>query len=780
MRKAAMIAAAAVVAAVLLAVLIPRLVSLETLKPRIVAVMEEKTGRKITFSGISLAIFPRIGVRISDLAVSGDPGHPPENLLSVPEAEVRVAFLPLLAGKVEFEKLLLRRPEVMFRRYRDGTHSATQIASRLEKGDGAGRPPGEKVSIALKAISIEEAKLAVVLEGEDGGESRWMIDPLTFRLSGLGERRKVFEIETRIDGAVRGEIEFSGQATRDGPPSDGATLLLAGKGTAFGQQVSMEGGMSAPEGPAEMNLVFTFPKIDVGKVVGIFARPPEALSMVPLQGVAALAVKVSWRLQALAVEANLRFASLSANGRATLFPQTGKREWNASATIVSLAEFAKSGGEGISKWAPAGRMTVTANGKRASAEAKDAWGAALSLGDAGFRISEPKMILQGLNGRMQLSESTVDFKQLSGLLNGRRFTLSGPVSLGTAPAGPLSFYLAYLDLDELFPPREAGGQEKKAGRDSSAEKDKGANAVSARGNIRIDAGKARGLEFRDLAGTGRYESGAIFVDSLRVGMYGGEATISGRIGLAGESPDFRLKIAAKDVAVEEILSRKTSLKDFLTGKARLSADIGGGTKNFAEFTRTAAGSGSFRVADGKIRGVDLLAAAAGISGLKELLPPARSVPVGRAAETTFSDLSVDFRVERGKIRTDSLRILSDKIGLAGSAILGFDRTLDFRGAVVLSKEMSARARGKAGSFLDGPSGRVEIPLVMTGAVTSPSISIDAGALARGLGGKAIRGLMQRKQGSSGPAGEEQEKKPERMEPGKALEGLLEKLLPEKR
>jgi hypothetical protein len=94
--------------------------------------------------------------------------------------------------------------------------------------------------------------------------------------------------------------------------------------------------------------------------------------------------------------------------------------------------------------------------------------------------------------------------------------------------------------------------------------------------------------------------------------------------------------------------------------------------------------------------------------------------------------------------------------------------------------MSARARGKAGSFLDGPSGRVEIPLVMTGAVTSPSISIDAGALARGLGGKAIRGLMQRKQGSSGPAGEEQEKKPERMEPGKALEGLLEKLLPEKR
>ncbi len=780
MRKAAMIAAAAVMAAALMAVLIPRLVSLETLKPRIVAVLEEKTGREVSFSKISLAILPRIGVRMSDLAVSGDPGHPRENLLSVPEAEVRMAFLPLLSGKVVFENLLLRRPEVLFRRYRDGTHSATQIAGRLERGEEAGRPPGEKVSIALKALSIEEAKLTVVLYREDGSESRWRIDPLTFRISGIGDRRNDFEVETRIDGAVRGEVELSGQATRDGPPSDAATRRLAGKGTVFGQQVSMEGSASAAEGPAEMNIVFTFPKIDVGKVAGIFARPPELLSMVPLRGVAALAVKASWRLQAMAVEANLRFASLSATGGATLFPQTGKREWSASATIASLAEFAKSGGDGISKWAPAGRIAVTANGKRDSAEAKDAWIADLELGEAGFRTTEPKMAMQGLNGRVRLSESNMDFGQLSGTLNGRRFTLYGPVSLGTAPAGLLSFHIAYLDLDELFPPGGAGGEAKKVERASAAGKDKDAKNISARGNVRIDAGKARGLEFRDLAGTGRYESGALFVDSLRVGLYGGEATASGRIGLAGESPDFRLKVAAKEVAAEEILSRKTSLKDFLTGKAYLSADIGGGAKDFADFTRTAAGSGSFRVADGRIRGVDLLAAAAGISGLKDLLPPARSVPAGRAAETEFSDLSAEFRVERGKIRTDSLRILSDKIGLAGSAVLGFDRTLDFRGAVVLSKEMSARARGKAGSFLDGPSGRVEIPLAMTGNVTSPSVAIDAGALARGLGGKAIRDLMQRTPGSSGPSGAEQGKKPDRTEPGKALEGILEKLLPGKR
>jgi uncharacterized protein involved in outer membrane biogenesis len=766
MRKAAMIAAAVVLAATLLALLVPRLVSLDAWKPRIVAFLEEKTGRKVSFSRISLALIPRIAVRVSDLAVSGDPGHPGENLLSVPEAEIRMALLPLLAGKAEFGKFLLRRPEVLFRKYRDGTHSATQIADRLARGEAPAPTPAGKVSVALKALSIEEAKLTLILEGEDGGETRWKLDPLTIRLSGMDEPRKDFEIETRVDGAVRGEVEFSGQATRDGSAADAAAFRLGGKGTAFGQQVAVEGRMSALTGSAEMDLNVTFPKIDMEKIPGIFTRPPEALSKASLRGMAALAVKVSGNMQATVIEADLRFASLSAQGRASLVPQTGKREWNASARIASLADFAKSSGEGLSKWAPAGRLAVTAKGKRPSASAKDAWDAALDLGGAGFRLPEPKMTLQGLNGRVELSERTVDFQQLSGSLNGQRFTLSGPVSLGAAPAGPLSLYMAYLDLDELFPPREAGGQAKRDEPASAAGKEKEAKRISARGNIRIDAGKGRGLEFRDLSGTGRYEGGTLFIDSMRARLFGGEATISGRIGLSGKSPDFRLKMQVKDVAAEEILSRKTALKDFLFGKASLSAEIGGGARDFADFTRTAAGSGSFRVVGGKIRGVDLLASAAGVSGLQAVLPSGPSVPAGRAAETSFSDLSADFRVEGGKIRTDALRIISEKVGLAGSAVLGFDRTLDFRGTVVLSKEMSARARGAAGRFLADPSGRVEIPLVMTGTITSPSIAIDAGALARGLGGKAIRNLT--------------EKAPGRPEPGKGLEGLFERLLPGKR
>jgi hypothetical protein len=552
------------------------------------------------------------------------------------------------------------------------------------------------------------------------------------------------------------------------------------KGTAFGQPVTAGGKIVTPEGAARLDVTVAFPKIDVGKIPKIFSRPPAMLSEASLKGVASLAVKVSGSMQAMGIDAELTFSPLFATAQASIVPSTGAREWSGSARIASLADFAKILGGEFSRWAPAGRLAVSAKGKRAAGSASETWNAELAPGDVGFRNPSPPLDLKGLNGRVELSATKVDFQPLDGSINGQRFTLRGPVSLGAAPAGPASLRMAYLDLDALFPPGETGTPAKKPEPGSAAVK--GEKGISARGDLRIDAGKARGLEFRDLAGTGRYEDGTLFLDSLKVRLYGGEATASGRVRLAGPAPEFRIKVGVRDVAAEEILSRKTSLKDFLSGKANLSADLGGGTRDFAEFTRTAAGSGSFRVAGGKIKGVDLLSTAAGLSGLRSVLPTAPDASGGgRAADTSFSDLSCDFRIEGGKLRTDSLRILSDRMGLTGSATLGFDRTLEFRGTLALSKALSERVRGAAGQFLTGPSGLVEIPLRVSGPVTSPAVRVDTEALARGAGEKALRGLMERVPGKSPPSGEEAGKAPPaRTEPGKALEGIIEKFLPGKK
>src|SRR4030066_257147 len=124
MRKAGVAAAVVVPILVILVLLLPRLVSLDSLRPRIVAALEEKTGRTVGLSGLSLSLFPGIGVKVTRLTVSGDLRHPGERLLSVPEAEIRLAIAPLLSGRAEFTKFILHRPEIRYRRSRDGTHSA--------------------------------------------------------------------------------------------------------------------------------------------------------------------------------------------------------------------------------------------------------------------------------------------------------------------------------------------------------------------------------------------------------------------------------------------------------------------------------------------------------------------------------------------------------------------------------------------------------------------------------------------------------------------------------
>ncbi|HSM00012.1 MAG TPA: AsmA-like C-terminal region-containing protein, partial [Candidatus Limnocylindria bacterium] len=442
----------------------------------------------------------------------------------------------------------------------------------------------------------------------------------------------------------------------------------------------------------------------------------------------------------------------------------------------------------LSKWSPEGMLTAAGKGRREKSAAKETYEGKVDLGEVGLRVPERGIDLRKLTGTIALTSRAVEFSRLTGLLNGHRFSLTGNASLGPATTGQADLRMAYLDVDAFFPPREERDkkEEKNASPGKPAKEERNKREVSARIGVVIDAGKARGVEFTDLKGLVRYEKGNLHLDSVTARMYGGDVAISGLVGLASPAPDFHVKVALKDLAAEEILSRKTSLKDFLSGPVSLSTDLSGGMKDFADFTRTATGSGSIKVTNGKIKGLDLLSTVAGLAGLPSLVPGTTATR-GEAAkgETPFSDLSASFRVEDGKIMSESLRIVSDKLGLAGKVAVGFDRTLDFRGTIRLSRELSERVRGKAGKFLVGQSGEVEIPLVMSGPISSPAVTLDTAALAKGAGERLLKGLTEKIPGlSDSPAADNAAKEapaktPERQEPMKEVEGLFRKFLPGK-
>lgn len=819
-RTAAMALGILFLVLLLLVVLIPRLVSIESLRPRIVAAMEKKTGRKIGLERISLTFFPGIGVKISGLTVSGGDRQPEEPFLTVPEGEVRLAIGPLFSGRAEFTTFILSRPKILFRKHADGTHSATEIAARLAQKEKSPEAPlpasGEKVSIAIRTVRIENAELSLRIEERTGAETRWDIAPFTFRLGGIGGVKNDFEIATRIEGAARGEVSFAGSSVRErGPVSDPSMFDLRGEGSVFGQKVVVEGKMSAPEWPAEVDLTVTLPGIEMDKLVSVLKDPPAALRDARLEGKGELVLKVSGNLQSLGIEgeadltragwtlsrdpeirkfidtpcravlqghwfpdlfvvsnAELSTSPLLIIANASTVPSTGEREWVVSSQVSSLAEFGKIRGGGLNAFSPAGRLTVSGKGKRTRHGEEENYHMQADLFEVGFRVPGKRMELRSLNGHVELTPRKVEFAPLAGLFNGQRFSLRGKAALGPAPAGQVDFRMAYLDVDALFPPGDGkkGGEGKAAPAEKKGKEPAERGDLSVRVNLEVDAGKARGMEFRDLRGLARYEKKTLFLDAVRAGMYGGEVAVTGRVGLSGPSPDFRVKLEVKNLPAEEILSRQTSLKDLLVGPVNLSADLGGKAGDFAEFSRTAAGTGSLRMAGGTIRGLDLPATAAGLAGLSHLVP-GKAAGGGRK-ETPFSEFATDFRIDAGKIRTDALRIVSRKMALSGKAALGFDKTIDFQGWLRLPEIHSRSA--KAGKFLAGPNGQVEIPLVFSGPVTAPGIAIDAEALARGAAGNLLRGLADR---VTAPAKAPPADNTARQEPEKKVEELLRKLLP---
>src|SRR5512139_79968 len=165
MRKRAVVLAVAVAVAVLAAAAVPRLVSVETYRPRVAAAILESTGRNASFSKISLAVFPFVAIRLSDFSMAGPPGAPGEALVSAPAAEIRLALLPLLAGRGEPRALVLRRPQIVVRKFRDGSTSAADMFGRLAAQAGSARIP-------VTAVRVEDGRLTVVFEEEDAPESR--------------------------------------------------------------------------------------------------------------------------------------------------------------------------------------------------------------------------------------------------------------------------------------------------------------------------------------------------------------------------------------------------------------------------------------------------------------------------------------------------------------------------------------------------------------------------------------------------------------------------------
>ncbi len=128
------LAGGALILLFLLLLLLPSLIPADRYRALIAAKAGEALGRPVSVGAARLTILPALGAEASDLSIGEDPTFGREPFLRAKALEVRVAFLPLLRGRLEVSRAIVEAPRLTLVRDARGRWNVTSL--------GAARPGG--------------------------------------------------------------------------------------------------------------------------------------------------------------------------------------------------------------------------------------------------------------------------------------------------------------------------------------------------------------------------------------------------------------------------------------------------------------------------------------------------------------------------------------------------------------------------------------------------------------------------------------------------------------
>ncbi|WP_131829522.1 AsmA family protein, partial [Teichococcus deserti] len=131
----------------------------DVLRPRVIAAVEQATGRSLTLSGpigIKLSLVPT--VTLQGVTLSNAPGGSRADMLTAKRVEAELALLPLLSRKLAFERLTLVQPDLLLELDAQGQGNwrfGPPRAPSPTPSTGPATPAAEPLALTVAAIEIE-------------------------------------------------------------------------------------------------------------------------------------------------------------------------------------------------------------------------------------------------------------------------------------------------------------------------------------------------------------------------------------------------------------------------------------------------------------------------------------------------------------------------------------------------------------------------------------------------------------------------------------------------
>ncbi len=230
------------------------------------------------------------------------------------------------------------------------------------------------------------------------------------------------------------------------------------------------------------------------------------------------------------------------------------------------------------------------------------------------------------------------------------------------------------------------------------------------------------LALDDMSSEFRFEKGVFTLNPFTFTFFGGKQQGSVAIDLSQPAPVYTIRSGVSGLDVNRALSATTTMKDFLLGRASVTADVRGSGSSAPAIQKSLTGTVKFQLTNGVIKNFPLLARVNQALGITE----------GNDNDTKFESLSGTAAIGGGKAKTNDLLLKAGELSMNGAGVLGFDQSLDFKLHAVMSAAKSQQLLGKLGPLgrLRNAQGEIVVPVTVTGTTRAPKYGVDVGSVAK--------------------------------------------------
>jgi hypothetical protein len=647
---------------VMLIVALPWIVSLDSVRARVIQAAESVLHRKVEAGAIRLEIFSGLGAGVERVAVRNREGWESASpFLSVEHVSVKVAFWPLLSRRVELRRVVLDRATVTIERAPQGALNIDDFMSASGQGS-PGASQAMAAAFLVSRIEIARGRLLFVDRRAVPAETVTVaLEDLTGRITDIGPSTAArFELAARFLADTGRNLTLRGAF---GPPLQGRPLAAA----------------PFRVGLAAKNLVLARIRPYLG--VSLEADPGVLSIDATAEGVPLGTSGLAGSLKLAPAGASSPVPAIDGQFAMTL-------DWPNGSLVIEKAPFSVA------------KLPITIEGRvddlRASRRVD------VRIGTPGDVPIDSVTGLPGIAGTLPAGVRLSGRVRLAAEIQGPAADLAARGSLEAAPLGVTVGGRPFLAAASAKATLASQGKGPLAGR------------------VTAPAGRLKNLPFEDLAADWSYDKGALtLAPSARV--YGGTLRARVESDFAHPGSESRVTLELSGVQAQPLVEALTSVRDVFAGSLNGTMSLTSRGLDWDAISKTARGEGRLSVADADLRTVQLLPEVArALTAIGRIA--GFQVPASLES-TKFSGLETSLRLADGRLSTPDLTLSGRDVAVSADGWLGLDRSLSYEGNVILQPAL-VKSLGNAGRYIADPQGRLALPFRVSGQVAAPKVAID--------------------------------------------------------